>query len=343
MSEREHAKSWNAGVVAGNASEASVVPPNVASPLAAPRSIDHPTSMSVASSAQPPAAALAPPRQLSTGARLLRRLRHERKALVGFVIIALLALVALIGPAIAPYDPDNDDFGTLQPPSLEHPMGTDSYGRDLLSRVIVGTRISFSVGFLAAAAALTVGGALGLTAGYYGRWIDSIISRAIDLLWAFPVIILAVAMVAVWGAGFANVVLAIAVAYFDDFARIVRGETLSLREEDFTTAARALGARDREVMFRHIVPNLVAPLTVQLSFAVGLGILTESTLTFLGLGVNPSTPTWGLAINEGRDFVRQAWWISVFPGLAIVATVMALNLLGDGLRDALDVRGVSDS
>ncbi len=155
-------------------------------------------------------------------------------------------------------------------------------------------------------------------------------------------IILAVALVAIFGAGFRNVVIAIAVAYIDDFARIVRGETLSLREQDFTMAARALGARDDEVMVRHIMPNLVAPLTVQLSFAVGLGILTESTLTFLGLGVNPATPTWGLAINEGRDFVRQAWWISVFPGLAIVITVMALNLLGDGLRDALDVRGVSD-
>ena len=169
------------------------------------------------------------------------------------------------------------------------------------------------------------------------------ISRGVDLLWAFPVIILAVALVAIFGAGFRNVVIAIAVAYIDDFARIVRGETLSLREEDFTMAARALGARDDEVMARHIVPNLIAPLMVQLSFAVGLGILTESTLTFLGLGVNPATPTWGLALNEGRDFVRQAWWISVFPGLAIVITVMALNLLGDGLRDALDVRGVSDA
>jgi peptide/nickel transport system permease protein len=288
------------------------------------------------------AAALTPPRQQSSGRRLLRRLRHERKALAGLVIIALLALLALFGPALAPYHPDADDFGILQPPSREHPLGTDSFGRDLLSRLIVGTRISFTVGFLAAAMALAVGGLLGLIAGYYGRWIDSVISRAVDLLWAFPVIILAVALVAIYGAGFRNVVLAIAVAYVDDFARIVRGETLSLREEDFTLAARALGARDQEVMFRHIGPNLVAPLTVQLSFAVGLGILTESTLTFLGLGVNPTTPTWGLALNEGRDFIRQAWWISVFPGLAIVITVMALNLLGDGLRDALDVRGVSD-
>ncbi len=282
------------------------------------------------------------PRVVSTSGRLLQRLRRERKAMAGLAIIAMLAFIAIFGSWMAPYHPDADDFGLLEAPSLAHPMGTDSFGRDLLSRLLIGTRISFSVGFLAAAIALVVGGLLGLTAGYYGRWVDSLISRAVDLLWAFPVIILAVALVAIFGAGFRNVVIAIAVAYFDDFARIVRGETLSLRESDFTTAAKALGARDWEVMFRHIVPNLIAPLTVQLSFAVGLGILTESTLTFLGLGVNPATPTWGLTLNEGRDFIRQAWWISVFPGLAIVVTVMALNLLGDGLRDALDVRGVSD-
>jgi peptide/nickel transport system permease protein len=289
------------------------------------------------------ATTLEPQRERSTGTRLWRRLRRERKAMAGLVVIVVLVFVALFGPLLAPYDPDNDDFELLEPPSLQHPMGTDSFGRDLFSRLIIGTRVSVSVGFLAAGIALVVGGTLGLVAGYYGGWIDSVTSRAVDLLWAFPVIILAVALVAIFGAGFHNVVIAIAIAYVDDFARIVRGETLSFREQDFTLAARALGARDREVMGRHIGPNLVAPLTVQLSFAVGLGILAESTLTYLGLGMNPTTPTWGLAINEGRDFVRQAWWISVFPGLAIVITVMALNLLGDGLRDALDVRGVSDS
>ncbi len=275
--------------------------------------------------------------------RVLQRLLRERKVAIGLILLAILAFIAVFGSWLAPYHPDADDFGLLEPPSLQHPMGTDSFGRDLLSRLLVGTRVSFSVGFLAAAVALVVGGLLGLMAGYYGRWVDTVISRGVDLLWAFPVIILAVALVAIFGAGFRNVVIAIAVAYFDDFARIVRGETLSIRESDFTTAARALGARDREVMFRHIMPNLIAPLTVQLTFAVGLGILTESSLTFLGLGVNPATPTWGLALNEGRDFIRQAWWISVFPGLAIVTTVMALNLFGDGLRDAMDVRGVSDT
>jgi peptide/nickel transport system permease protein len=274
--------------------------------------------------------------------RLWRRLRRERKASVGLLIILALAVVTILGPAIAPYHQDDDDFGILEPPSLAHPMGTDSFGRDLFSRMIIGTRVSFTVGIAAAAAALVIGGLMGLVAGFYGGWVDSLISRAVDLLWAFPVIIIAIALVAVFGSGFRNVIFAIALAYVDDFARIVRGEVLRLRESDFTLAARSLGAQDLRIMLRHILPNMVAPIAVLTTFTVGLGILSESTLTFLGLGVNPSTPTWGLALNEGRDFIRQAWWISVFPGLAIVFTVMAMNLFGDGLRDALDVKGIGD-
>jgi peptide/nickel transport system permease protein len=274
--------------------------------------------------------------------RFWRRLRRERKVMVGLILIIALAILAVIGRQIAPYDPEADGFGLLKGPGADHLLGTDSYGRDLLSRLMAGTRISFSVGVLAALLALVLGGVIGLAAGYYGRWVDSILMRFIDLLWAFPVIVLAVAMVAIFGAGFKNVVVAIAVAYIDDFARIVRAEALSLRSQEFTTAARSIGAKDRRIMFRHILPNMVAPITVQLTFAVGLGILAEATLSFLGLGVTPSTPTWGLALNEGRNFVQQAWWLSVFPGLAIVFTVLALNLFGDGLRDALDVKGVGD-
>jgi peptide/nickel transport system permease protein len=288
-------------------------------------------------------AALAEQRRAELGNRFWRRLRRERKALLGLIFVGLLALVAVTGPVIAPYDPLADDYDLFASPSWSHPMGTDSFGRDLLSRVIVGTRVSFSVGLLAALSAMVVGVLLGLVAGYYGGWLDSVIMRAIDLIWAFPVIVLAVAMVAVFGAGFRNVVVAIAVAYLDDFARIVRAQVLSLREEDYTTAARAIGANDRRIMFGHILPNMAAPIIVQTTFAVGLGILAEAALTFIGLGVNPSTPTWGSALNEGRDFIRQAWWISVFPGLAIVLTVLALNLFGDGLRDALDVRSVGDA
>jgi peptide/nickel transport system permease protein len=286
---------------------------------------------------------LAEERRAAIGNRFWRRLRRERKALLGLIFVGFLAFVAAAGPLIEPYDPLADDYDLFAGPSLSHPMGTDSFGRDLLSRVIAGTRISFTVGVLAAFSAMVVGVLLGLIAGYYGGWLDSLIMRAVDLLWAFPVIILAVAMVAVFGAGFRNVVIAIAVAYVDDFARIVRSQVLSLREEDYTTAARSIGALDRRIMFAHILPNMAAPIIVQTTFAVGLGILAEAALTFIGLGVNPSTPTWGMALNEGRDFVRQAWWISVFPGLAIVLTVLALNLFGDGLRDALDVKSVGDA
>lgn len=286
---------------------------------------------------------LAQQRRADAGNRFWHRLRRERKALVGLIFVGFLCVIALIGPWIVPYDPLDDDYELFGAPSLSHPMGTDSFGRDLLSRVIIGTRISLSVGLLAAFSAMVIGVLMGLVAGYYGGWLDSLIMRFIDLLWAFPVIILAVAMVAIFGAGFRNVVIAIAVAYLDDFARIVRSQVLSLREEDYTTAAQSIGATNGRVMFRHILPNMAAPIIVQTTFAVGLGILAEAGLTFIGLGVNPSTPTWGMALNEGGDFIRQAWWISVFPGLAIVLTVLGLNLFGDGLRDALDVRSVGDA
>jgi peptide/nickel transport system permease protein len=288
-------------------------------------------------------ASLAEQRRAAAGNRFWRRLRREKKALYGLIFVGFLVLIAVLGPLIAPYDPLADDYELFASPSWSHPLGTDSFGRDLLSRVIVGTRVSLSVGLLAAFSAMVVGVLLGLVAGFYGGWIDSLIMRFIDLLWAFPVIVLAVAMVAVFGAGFRNVVLAIAVAFLDDFARIVRAEVLSLREQDFTTAARSIGANDRRIMFTHILPNMAAPIIVQATFAVGLGILAESALTFIGLGVNPATPTWGMTLNEGGDFVRDAWWISVFPGLAIVFTVLALNLFGDGLRDTLDVKSVSDA
>lgn len=286
--------------------------------------------------------ALAEERRAKQGNRVWRRLKSERKAFVGLFIVGLLAVIGVVAPIVAPYDPDADDFGLFQSPSLEHPMGTDSFGRDLFSRILIGTRVSLSIGVLAALSAMIVGVSLGLVSGYYGGWIDSLIMRFIDLLWAFPVIILTVGLVAIFGTGARNVVIAIAVAYIDDFARVVRAEVLRLREEEFMVAARSIGAADFRIMGRHLLPNIVAPIIVQATFAVGLGILAESGLTFLGLGVDPTTPTWGLALNEGRDFVRRAWWISVFPGVAIVFTVLALNLFGDGLRDALDVRGVGD-
>jgi peptide/nickel transport system permease protein len=256
--------------------------------------------------------------------------------------VVILTVLTIFGPLLAPHDPEATDFPLFESPSLAHPMGTDSFGRDLFSRIIVGTRISFTIGIAAAISSAIVGVFLGLVAGYRGGWTDSLIMRLIDLVWAFPVIILTVGMVAIFGPGARNVVIAIAIAYIDDFARIVRGDVLRLREEEFTIAARAIGLRDWRIMARHILPNLLAPVIILATFAVGLGILAESGLTFLGIGVDPSTPTWGLSLNEGRDFVRRAWWISVFPGVAIMITVLALNLLGDGLRDALDVKSVGE-
>ncbi len=275
--------------------------------------------------------------------RFWRRLRSERKALLGLILVSLLGLVAIFGSLLAPYDPEADDFDLFAPPSLDHPFGTDSFGRDILSRMAAGTQVSFTVGISVALLSMVVGVTLGLIAGYFGGWLDSLIMRFMDLLWAFPEIILAVGMVAVFGAGIRNIIIAVAVAYLDDFARVVRAEVLRLREEEYTLAARSMGASHGRVMLRHILPNTLAPIIVQATFAVGLGILAESGLTFLGLGVSPSTPTWGLTLNEGRDFIRQAWWISVFPGVAIMITVLGLNLLGDGLRDTLDVRGVRDA
>ena len=274
----------------------------------------------------------------STWQRFWRKFRSDRKILIGSAILFLLILIAAVGPLITPYEPDADDYEIFASPSMQHPFGTDSFGRDILSRIMAGAQISLTVGLSVAILSMVVGVTLGLIAGYFGGWIDSLIMRAMDFLWAFPEIILTVGMVAVFGAGIRNIIIAIAIAYVDDFARIVRAEVLSLREEEYTIAARSVGASDRHIIIRHILPNTMAPIIVQATFAVGLGILAESGLTFLGLGVDPSTPTWGLTLSEGRDFIRQAWWISVFPGLAIMITVLALNLLGDGLRDTMDVR-----
>jgi peptide/nickel transport system permease protein len=287
---------------------------------------------------------LAERRREAQGNRFWRRLRAEKKAFLGLFFVAFLAFVALFAPLLAPHDPDEDDFDLLQSPTFSHPMGTDSFGRDLFSRVIVGTRVSFVVGIVAAIISMFIGVTAGLLAGYYGSWTDSVIMRGVDLLGAFPGIVLAMALVAVYGAGMKNVILAIAVANVIAFSRIVRGQVLALREEDFTLSARAVGVRDFRIMFRHILPNIAAPIIVQVTLVVGFGILAETGLTFLGLGVNPATPTWGQALNESRDFISSgAWWLAVFPGLAIGFTVLSLNLFGDGLRDALDVKGVNQT
>ena len=270
-------------------------------------------------------------------------LLSDRKALAGVAILTVLATAALLAAVVAPYDPNEMEFDFLQPPSLAHPLGTDDLGRDLLSRIVHGARISLFVGISTVAISLLLGVVLGVAAGYFGGWTDTIIMRYIDLQWAFPNFIIAVYLVAVFGAGLLNVIVAISLAFVDDFARIARGMILSIREEQYVAAARTLGASDMRIMIRHILPNAMAPIIVQATVSISYAILGEASLSFLGLGVQSSTPTWGLILADARSFVSRAWWLGVFPGLAIMLTVLAINFLGDGLRDALDVRGTRDT
>lgn len=226
----------------------------------------------------------------------------------------------------------------LEPPSWQHWLGTDDLGRDLLSRIIHGTRISLFVGVTTVAIALFFGVLLGVWAGYFGGWLDTIIMRYIDLQWAFPNFLIAVYLVAIFGTGLSNVIVAISLAFLDDFARIARGMVLSVKEEQYIAAIRTVGASNWRIMWRHILPNISAPIIVQATVSVSYAILGEATLSFLGLGVEVDTPTWGLILSEGRSFISRAWWLGVFPGLAIMLTVLSINFLGDALRDALDVR-----
>ncbi|MDR7481799.1 MAG: ABC transporter permease [Armatimonadota bacterium] len=269
---------------------------------------------------------------------VLARLWRDRRASLGLLVLALAVAAAVSAPAVAPYDPNAQSQELLQPPGRRHWLGTDDLGRDLASRIIHGARISLFVGVVTVALATVVGVGLGLVSGYYGRWIDMLVMRYIDLQWAFPNFIIAVALVAVFGTGLENVIVAVTLAFLDDFARITRGSVLAVREEEFVTAARAQGASDGRVMLRHVLPNVASPIIVQATVSVSYAILAEAGLSFLGLGVKPTTPTWGLILNDARPFFVSAWWLGIFPGLAIMLIVLSINFVGDGLRDLLDVR-----
>ena len=227
-------------------------------------------------------------------------------------------------------------------PSLVHPLGTDDLGRDLLSRLIYGARVSLFVGISTVAISLAAGLVLGIAAGYYGGFIDTIIMRYIDLQWAFSNFIIAVYLVAVFGTGLSNVIIAIALAFVDDFARIARGMVLTIKQEQYIDSARTIGVSDARIMWRHILPNATAPIIVQATVSISYAILAEAGLSFLGLGVEASTPTWGLILAESRSFISRAWWLGLFPGLAIMMTVLSINFLGDALRDHLGVREATD-
>lgn len=262
----------------------------------------------------------------------------DRKAQFGIVVLGLFVLGALLAPVLSPYDPNAMTLNMMAGPSGENPLGTDDLGRDLFSRLLWGTQISLFVGVATVGLALFFGVLLGLLAGYYGGWIDMVIMRYIDLQWAFPNFIIAVYLVAVFGTGLLNVIVAIALAFLDDFARIARSMVLTLKEEQFIDAARVQGFSDLRIMVRHILPNAMAPIIVQATVSVSYAILGEASLSFLGLGVSSNTPTWGLILADGRSFISRAWWLGVFPGLAIMLVVLSINFIGDALRDALDVR-----
>lgn len=282
----------------------------------------------------PPTLPDEPPRRIGVARRILR----DRRAFAGAVFLAVLAAAAVFAPLLAPYDPNAMDYMMLEEPSPAHPLGVDDLGRDLLSRIVHGARVSLFVGLATVALALVLGVAMGVAAGYFGGWIDMLIMRYIDLQWAFPNILIAVYLVAVFGTGLLNVIVAISLAYLDDFARVARGMTLSVKEEQYVAAARAVGCSDRRIMVRHILPNITAPVIVLATVSVSNAILAEAVLSFLGLGVSADTPTWGLILSEARSFVTRAWWLGIFPGLAIMLTVLSINFLGDALRDVLDVR-----
>jgi ABC-type dipeptide/oligopeptide/nickel transport system permease subunit len=268
-----------------------------------------------------------------------RRLLRSKSALIGGMVLLSIVLAALLAPLISPYDPIKTSQRTsLEAPSLAHLMGSDRFGRDVLTRVLWGGRLSLPVGFVSVVIAAVVGVALGLIAGYYGGRLDAVIMRFVDLLLAFPGILLALAIIAVLGASLLNLMIAVGIASIPDYVRITRGTVLSVKEREFVLAARTVGIRDSAIILRHILPNVLAPLIVLATLGMASAIITASALSFLGLGIKPPTPEWGNMLAEGREFLQHAWWVAFFPGLAIMLTVFAINLLGDGLRDALDPR-----
>jgi len=279
---------------------------------------------------------LAPPRA-RRGRRLTRRFVRHRPAVAGLVIAGVFVLVALLAPLVAPFDPARTEFArAFQPPSAAHWLGTDDLGRDQLSRVVYGLRASLQVGVVAVAIAMAVAVPLGLLAGYYRRWLDPVVSRLADTLLAFPFLVLAVGLTAILGPSLMNATISIGIAEIPQILRVVRGETISLREEDYVEAAVANGASDLKILGRHILPNALSALIVQATVAIPVAIIEEAILSFLGLGVQPPTPSLGVMLSSAQQFISQAPWLAVLPGVAIVLAALSFNLIGDGLRDALD-------
>ncbi len=269
----------------------------------------------------------------------VRRALSARFALFGAIVVIAVLLMALCAPLISPYDPIKQDLGiALAAPSLVHLLGTDNNGRDVLTRVIWGTRISLIAGLTSVAIGVIAGSVLGLMAGYWGGPIDDLLMRLVDAVLSFPALVLALALGAVLGAGLSGVLVALGVVYTPTFARLMRGQVLTIRTREYVHAARLLGGRDWWILARHVLPNTATPIVVQASLSIGFAILAEASLSFLGLGVQPPDPAWGSMINAGRGYLQQAPWMVFGPGAALFLTVLALNFVGDGIRDALDPR-----
>ncbi|AFN36418.1 glutathione ABC transporter permease GsiD [Taylorella equigenitalis] len=267
-----------------------------------------------------------------------RKFKKQTPAIIAGLFILFIVVIAILAPWIVPYDPENFfDYDKLnQPPSWEHWMGVDSLGRDIMSRIIMGARISLAAGFISVALGMIFGTVLGLLAGYYEGWIDRLVMRLSDVLFAFPGILLAIGVIAVLGPSMLNVIIAVAVFSVPTFARLVRGNTLSLKNMTYVEAARSIGASDFTILFKHILPGTISPIVIYATMRIGTSIITAASLSFIGMGAQPPTPEWGAMLNEARSDMVLAPHVALFPSLAIFFTVLAFNILGDGLRDALD-------
>jgi peptide/nickel transport system permease protein len=286
-----------------------------------------------------PAAFDVPSTVLSRPPTLAQRFVRHSGAVVGLILLSAILLVAVIGPVLIPHNPYlSDSNATLLPPQPAHLFGTDDLGRDVATRMVHGASLSLLMGFLAVGLAVVLGILLGLPAGYYGGGTDMVVMRGMDVMLAFPSILLALSIVSVLGPSLQNAMLAVGISVVPVYVRLVRASSLQTRDLGFVEAARVIGVRDRRIMVRHILPNVLPPLIVVATLGVATAIIVGASLSFLGLGAQPPTPEWGAMLNDGRGFIRTAWWLTVFPGLAIMITVLAINLIGDGLRDMLDPR-----
>jgi peptide/nickel transport system permease protein len=285
------------------------------------------------------ALAASAPKRPSEFMRTLRRFRHHPSAMLGGIVLVIIILVTLLAPLIAPDDPlAQDPANARQPVSGAHLLGTDNLGRDILSRIIYGGRVSLVLGIIATAIGAVIGTAMGLVSGYFRGFTDTAIMQFNDILLTLPGFLLALGAVAVLGTGIYNIMIAVGISLIPSFARVVRGSTLTAREADYVDAARVIGVGNGRIMLRHVLPNVLAPVIVLTTVGVAGAILTGASLSFVGVGAQPPKPEWGLMVNEGRRYLRVAWWISTFPGVAIMIVVIAINLVGDALRDVLDPR-----